>query len=65
MNVTARALVNAAGPWAGEVLWTRSVTIEVKISVRQGKPHYRARLYEGEQNYVLQNDDRASSSSCL
>jgi glycerol-3-phosphate dehydrogenase len=59
MNVTARALVNAAGPWAGEVL-SDAIGHDRGKNLRlvRGSHIIVPRLYEGEQNYVLQNDDR-------
>jgi glycerol-3-phosphate dehydrogenase len=59
MTVTARALVNAAGPWAGQVL---SDAIGDKRGKKtrlvRGSHIIVLRLYEGEQSYVLQNEDR-------
>jgi glycerol-3-phosphate dehydrogenase len=58
-NVTARALVNAAGPWAGEVLSDASGHDRGKnLRLVRGSHIIVPRLYEGEQNYVLQNEDR-------
>ncbi len=59
-TVTARALVNAAGPWAGEVL-TGIIgrgNGKVKLQLVKGSHIIVPRLYEGEQCYVLQNEDR-------
>ncbi|HUI22105.1 MAG TPA: glycerol-3-phosphate dehydrogenase [Methylocella sp.] len=57
-TVTARALVNAGGPWTGEVL--SGVIGEdrgKKLLLVRGSHIIVARLYEGEQSYVLRNDD--------
>jgi glycerol-3-phosphate dehydrogenase len=55
----ARALVDAAGPWAADVL--RDVTGEEsrkKLLLVKGSHIIVPRLYEGEHCYVLQNEDR-------
>ena len=57
-TVTARALVNAAGPWAAEGLGGAiGQTMGKKLRLVMGSHIIVARLYEGEQSYVLQNDD--------
>jgi glycerol-3-phosphate dehydrogenase len=59
-TVTARALVNAAGPWAGEVL-TGIIGCnagKAKLQLVKGSHILVPRLYEGEQCYVLQSEDR-------
>jgi glycerol-3-phosphate dehydrogenase len=57
--VTARALVNAAGPWAAEVL---SAVIGhdagKKLRLVKGSHIIVPRIYEGDHCYVLQNEDR-------
>jgi glycerol-3-phosphate dehydrogenase len=57
--VTAGALVNAAGPWAAEVL---SVVIGrdagKKLRLVKGSHIVVPRIYEREHSYVLQNEDR-------
>jgi glycerol-3-phosphate dehydrogenase len=58
-TVTARALVNAAGPWAGEVLTGIGCNAgKAKLQLVKGSHILVPRLYEGEQCYVLQNEDR-------
>lgn len=57
--VRARVIVNAAGPWAGQV--AREVLgLESRYSARlvKGSHIVTRRLYEGEQAYILQNADR-------
>ncbi|HEV7910242.1 MAG TPA: glycerol-3-phosphate dehydrogenase [Methylocella sp.] len=57
--VTARALVNAAGPWAAEVF--NGVTghdAGKKLRLVKGSHIVVPRMYEGDQSYVLQNEDR-------
>jgi glycerol-3-phosphate dehydrogenase len=57
-EVAARVLVNAAGPWVVEAL--RRARVESRAAVRlvKGSHIVVPRLYEGEQAYILQNDDR-------
>jgi glycerol-3-phosphate dehydrogenase len=58
--VTARALVNAGGPWAAEML-TGVIDCNAgqpKLQLVKGSHIIVRRLYEGEQCYVLQNEDR-------
>ncbi len=57
--VTARALVNAAGPWAAEVANIVSGRdAGKKLRLVKGSHLVVPRLYEGDQSYVLQNEDR-------
>ncbi len=57
-TVTARALVNAAGPWAGEVLSSiAGHHAPRQLRLVKGSHIVVRRLYEGEHCYVLQNDD--------
>ena len=57
-EVAARALVDAAGPWVVDAL--RRARVESRAAVRliKGSHIVVPRLYEGEQAYILQNDDR-------
>jgi glycerol-3-phosphate dehydrogenase len=58
MTVMARALVNAAGPWAAEVLsGATGYDARKKLRLVQGSHIIVPRLYEGDQSYVLQNED--------
>ncbi len=56
---TARALVNAAGPWVGAFL-SGAAGIRTGFSVKfvQGSHIIVPRLYDGEHAFILQNDDR-------
>ncbi len=57
--VTARALVNAAGPWAAEVF--NSVggrDAGKKLRLVKGSHIVVPRIYKGDHSYVLQNEDR-------
>jgi glycerol-3-phosphate dehydrogenase len=57
-TVAARAVVNAAGPWAADVLATMGGRdTSKKLRLVKGSHIIVPRLYEGEQCYVLQNDD--------
>jgi glycerol-3-phosphate dehydrogenase len=57
--VTARALVNAAGPWAAEVLsGVIGRDAGKKLRLVKGSHIVVPRMYEGNQSYVLQNEDR-------
>ncbi|MDQ6867704.1 MAG: glycerol-3-phosphate dehydrogenase [Pseudomonadota bacterium] len=57
--VTARALVNAAGPWAAEVLsGVIGRDAEKKLRLVKGSHVIVPRIYEGDHSYVLQNEDR-------
>lgn len=58
-DVRARVLVNAAGPWIGEVLERRLGSSSVRpVRLVKGSHIVVPRLYAGEQAYVLQNPDR-------
>jgi glycerol-3-phosphate dehydrogenase len=59
-TVTARALVNATGPWAAELLTDiiECNASKTKLQLVKGSHILVPRLYEGEQCYVLQNEDR-------
>jgi glycerol-3-phosphate dehydrogenase len=57
--VTARALVNAAGPWAADVAnIVGGRDAGKKLRLVKGSHIVVPRLYEGDQCYVLQNEDR-------
>jgi glycerol-3-phosphate dehydrogenase len=58
-SVTARALVNAAGPWAAEV-FDNVIGRDAgkKLRLVKGSHIVVPRIYEGEHGYVLQNEDR-------
>ncbi|MGH7040484.1 MAG: glycerol-3-phosphate dehydrogenase, partial [Stellaceae bacterium] len=58
-EVAARILVNAAGPWAGEVLHRAGVARpRANLRLVKGSHILVPRLYDGAHAYVLQNDDR-------
>ncbi len=59
VSVTARAVVNAAGPWAERVVndVTRTPS-SGRLRLVKGSHIVVARLYEGEHAYILQNEDK-------
>ena len=58
-EASARALINAAGPWVAEVL-NRRVGLASGKDVRlvKGSHFLMPRLFDGEQAYILQNPDK-------
>jgi glycerol-3-phosphate dehydrogenase len=56
-TVRARALVNAAGPWAEEVLYSAGAHRGHSLRLVKGSHIIVRRLYEGPQAYTLQNAD--------
>lgn len=56
--VFAKCIVNAAGPWVGNVIHN-ALEIESKSSVRliKGSHFVVPKLYEGDHAYILQNED--------
>jgi glycerol-3-phosphate dehydrogenase len=57
--LTARAIVNAAGPWVKEVLQERlSQSSKDNVRLVKGSHIVVRRLYEGDHAFILQNDDR-------
>ena len=57
-RVTARAIVNAAGPWVAEVLNRRlGERSESRVRLIRGSHIAVPRLYEGDHAYILQQDD--------
>ena len=59
IEIAARALVNAAGPWADHVSrLATSGPAGARLRLVQGSHIVVPRLYEGEHAFILQNDDR-------
>ncbi|WP_298216661.1 glycerol-3-phosphate dehydrogenase [Acidocella sp.] len=57
-SFTARALVNAAGPWVGEVLGQRlGINHQATVRLVKGSHIVTRRLYEGDFAFILQNPD--------
>lgn len=57
-EVTARALVNAAGPWVSEVATRLGVHSKAGARLIRGSHLIVPRLFEGEHAYILQQPDR-------
>jgi glycerol-3-phosphate dehydrogenase len=57
-EVAARALVNAAGPWVADFIDRVGVKRRRALRLVKGSHIVVLRLYEGDQAYILQNDDR-------
>ncbi len=57
-TVTARALVNATGPWVAEMLACAGVTSNQRVRLVKGSHVVVPRLYDGEHAYLLQQPDR-------
>jgi glycerol-3-phosphate dehydrogenase len=56
--VTARALINAAGPWVLEAQDAARARARDRVRLIRGSHIVLPALYEGDQAYILQNDDR-------
>ncbi|HSO07451.1 MAG TPA: glycerol-3-phosphate dehydrogenase, partial [Pelomicrobium sp.] len=57
-TLTARAVVNAAGPWVGRVLAAApDVTSRYAVRLVKGSHIVLPRLYPGDHAFILQNDD--------
>jgi glycerol-3-phosphate dehydrogenase len=57
-TITAKMIVNAAGPWVAETLNRRLETeAESKVRLIKGSHILVPRLYEGDHAYILQNTD--------
>ena len=56
--VTARALVNAAGPWVAEALGRLGVNARAGVRLVKGSHIVVPKLYEGDHAYMLQQPDR-------
>lgn len=57
-TLRARAIANAAGPWVMQVLAGTGVQAADNIRLVRGSHIVVPALYEGDQAYILQNDDR-------
>ena len=59
IDVRARVLVNAAGPWVDDVLSaTSAAPTRPRVRLVKGSHIVVQRLYEGDHAYLLQNEDR-------
>ncbi|MEG3179274.1 glycerol-3-phosphate dehydrogenase [Sphingomonas sp. LT1P40] len=57
-TVTARALVNAAGPWVRDLLGHLGVNARAGVRLVKGSHIVVPRLYDGDHAYILQQPDR-------
>ena len=57
-EVTARALVNAAGPWVAEALGRLGINARAGVRLVKGSHIVVPRLYDGDHAYMLQQPDR-------
>ena len=57
-EIAAKAIVNAAGPWVGEVLDRLSETSSSRARLVKGSHIVVPRLWEGDHAYILQQPDR-------
>ena len=57
-TVTARGLVNAAGPWVAEMLGRLGGNAQAGVRLVKGSHIVVPRLYEGDHAYMLQQPDR-------
>ena len=56
--VTARAIVNAAGPWVHEMLGRLDIASASNVRLVKGSHIVVPRLYQGDHAYILQQPDR-------
>jgi glycerol-3-phosphate dehydrogenase len=57
-TVRARALVNAAGPWVMQAQGAAHAPAQGRVRLIRGSHIVLPALYQGDQAYILQNDDR-------
>ncbi len=57
-TIHARMMVNAAGPWVGDVIAGTRRNMPAKVRLVKGSHIVVPRLYKGDHAYLLQNDDR-------
>jgi glycerol-3-phosphate dehydrogenase len=64
IEVGARAIVNAAGPWVLQVLGAAAGDSSAGLKLVQGSHIVVERLFEGDHAFILQNDDRRVVFAC-
>jgi glycerol-3-phosphate dehydrogenase len=64
VDVGARVIVNAAGPWVLQVLGATGAVASAGLKLVQGSHIVVERLFEGDHAYILQNDDRRVVFAC-
>ncbi len=57
-RITTRGIVNAAGPWVAQALDAAHAQAEGRVRLIRGSHIVVPALYQGDQAYILQNDDR-------
>ncbi len=57
-EISARILVNVAGPWAGEILGRTGLVSRARLRLDKGSHIVVRRLFPHDHAYLLQNDDR-------
>jgi glycerol-3-phosphate dehydrogenase len=57
-SVTAKAMVNAAGPWVGQLLAKAGINSAAKVRLIKGSHIVVDQLFEGDHAYMLQQPDR-------
>ena len=57
-NAKGRALVNAAGPWVGDVLRAAGANSSNRVRLVKGSHIITRKFWDGEQAYLLQNTDK-------
>jgi glycerol-3-phosphate dehydrogenase len=57
-DVSARILVNAAGPWVGDMLARLGINTKAHVRLVKGSHITVPRLYEGDHAYMLQQPDK-------
>ena len=58
IQLRAKAVINTAGPWVGQVNQMLNIPMEHNISMVKGSHLVVQKLYEGEHAYMLQHDDK-------
>ncbi len=58
LTATGKVLVNAAGPWVEDVLHRAGRNAESHVRLVKGSHIITHKFWEGEQAYLLQNDDK-------
>lgn len=58
LSATAKAIVNAAGPWVEDVLRSAGSNAEKRVRLVKGSHIITRKFWDGEQAYLLQNTDK-------
>lgn len=56
-NLKAKVLINATGPWVNETAKILNIPLKEQLCLVKGSHIVVPRLFEGEQAYILRNDD--------